>query len=74
MDDWNPEALADKGFYSEKNIEGLIKEKLRFVIPLKRNSSLINYQKIESSDKKTLDGFFKFQGRIIGIILIQLIS
>ncbi len=57
--------IADKGFYSEKNIEELIREQLKFIIPLKRNSSLINYRKIESANKKTLDGFFSFQGRII---------
>ncbi len=57
--------IADKGFYSQKNVERLLDGKLKFIIPLKRNSSLINYQKIESSDKKSFDGFFNFQGRII---------
>ena len=57
--------IADKGFYSQKNLDNLLEEKLKFIIPLKRNSSLINYQKIENSDKKSFDGFFNFQGRII---------
>ena len=57
--------IADKGFYSQKNVERLLDGELKFIIPLKRNSSLINYKKIESSDKKSFDGFFNFQGRII---------
>lgn len=57
--------IVDKGFYSDRNIRMLIKEGLRFIIPLKRNSSLINYEKIVSGDKKGFEGFFSFQGRII---------
>ncbi len=57
--------IADKGFYSQKNIEELIGEQLRFIIPLKRDSSLIDYQKIKDGDKKVFDGFFKFHGRVI---------
>ncbi len=57
--------IADKGFYSKKNTEGLLAEQLRFIIPLKRDSSLIDYQKIENANKKVFNGFFKFQGRII---------
>lgn len=61
----NVVVIADKGFSSKKNIEELLKEKLNFIIPLKRNNTLINYQKIEYADKKDFDGFFKFRGRII---------
>ncbi len=57
--------IADKGFYSRQNVACLLEEGLKFIIPLKRNSSLINYQKIEGSDKKSFDGFFNFQGRVI---------
>jgi len=57
--------ITDKGFYSRKNIEELVKDQLKFIIPLKRNNSLINYHKIEEANKKVFDGFFKFQGRII---------
>jgi len=57
--------VADKGFYSETNIKELIEEELRFIIPLRRNNSLIQYDKIEMSNKKSFAGFFKFQGRII---------
>ena len=57
--------IADKGFYSQKNIEGLLAGQLKFIIPLKRNSSLINYQKIADSDKKSFDGFFIFHNKVI---------
>jgi hypothetical protein len=57
--------IADKGFYSQKNVEELLGEQLKFIIPLKRDSTLIDYKRIEDANKKTFDGFFKFQGRII---------
>lgn len=57
--------IADKGFYSESNIELLKKEQLKFIVPLRRNSSLINYDNIKNGGKETSDGFFKFENRII---------
>jgi len=57
--------VADKGFYSEENIQQLKAEKLRFIIPLRRNNKLICYDNIQSNDKKKFDCFFKFEGRII---------
>ena len=57
--------IADKGFYSQDNVKALLEEGLRFIIPLKRNSSLIDYRKIIESDKKSFEGYFSFQGRII---------
>jgi transposase len=57
--------IADKGFYSEKNIEQLKKENLKFIIPLRRNNKQICYDKIESTEKKSFDSFFKYEGRII---------
>ena len=57
--------IADKGFYSQKNVDELLGEQLRFIIPLKRDSTLISYKKIEVGSKEIFDGFFKFQGRVI---------
>lgn len=57
--------IADKGFYSDQNIKELKKEEIDFIIPLKRNSRLISYDAIRKGDKKALDGFFKFEKRII---------
>jgi hypothetical protein len=57
--------IIDKGFASNGNIEALEKEDLKFIIPLPRNSSLIEYQKIKSGDKSLLDGHFQYEGRYI---------
>ncbi len=57
--------IADKGFYSEKNIEQLKEEQLQFIIPLRRNNKHIRYENIKSADKKNFDCFFKYEGRII---------
>lgn len=57
--------IADKGFYSEKNIAALNKGEIEFIIPLRRNSKHINYEIIKKSDKQALDGFFKYENRII---------
>jgi len=57
--------IIDKGFASNSNIEALEKEGLKFIIPLPRNSSMIDYQKIKSGDKSLLDGHFLYEGRYI---------
>ena len=57
--------IADKGFYSEKNVLQLTDEGLQFILPLRRDSLLINYTPLEDGNKKALDGFFKFEKRII---------
>ena len=55
--------IADKGFYSDNNIRELEEEGLRFIIPLRRTSSLIDYSFI--SNKERLHGYFKFSSRYI---------
>ena len=57
--------IMDKGFASQSNIEELENNGLKFIIPLHRNSSLINYEKIESGNKRQFDGYFKHEGRHI---------
>ena len=57
--------IADKGFYSEKNIEQLKEEQLKFIIPLRRNNEHICYERIKFTDKKNFDSFSKYEGRII---------
>jgi transposase len=57
--------VMDKGFASKSNIEVIENSGLKFIIPLQRNSSLINYTKLESGDKSRLDGFFKYEERFI---------
>lgn len=57
--------IADKGFYSEKNVTQLTEEGLQFILPLKRDSLLIDYSPLEQGNKMALDGFFKFEKRVI---------
>jgi transposase len=57
--------IIDKGFASMSNIEALEKEKLKFIIPLPRNSSLIDYQKVKSPDKRLFEGYFQYEGRYV---------
>jgi len=55
--------IADKGFYSENNLRLLEQEKLRYIIPLRRSSKLIEYNRYESlTHSKNL---FLFEGRVI---------
>ena len=57
--------IIDKGFASISNIEALEKEALKFIIPLPRNSSFINYENVKSGNKRLFEGYFQFEGRYI---------
>lgn len=57
--------IADKGFYSLTNIDLLDKNKLSYLIPLRRNSSLIDYTNINIANKDGFKGYFKFNKRYI---------
>lgn len=57
--------VMDKGFASNSNIEAIENCGLKFIIPLQRNSSFIDYTKLESGDKSRLDGFFKYEERFV---------
>lgn len=57
--------IGDKGFYSEDNVLALEKEDLHYILPLKRNSSLIDYSKIKTGDRRAFDGYFLFEKRAI---------
>ncbi|GCC10758.1 transposase DDE domain protein [archaeon] len=57
--------IGDKGFYSENNVLGLEAEKLHYILPLKRNSSLIDYSMIQKGDRRALDGYFMFEKRTV---------
>lgn len=56
--------IADKGFYSKANIASLQQEGLQYIIPLKRDNSLIQYDNL---DRKKLS-YFKFEERYIWYI------
>jgi len=57
--------VADKGFYSEKNVELLLKEKLRFILPLKRDNTLIDYSLLANNTFKEQSNYFVHEKRII---------
>lgn len=58
--------IADKGFYSEKNIKELDANKLQYIIPLRRNNQLIDFSPLmQANYKKEIKNYFIYQGRII---------
>ena len=57
--------VADKGFGSEANFNMLNESKIKYIIPLKRNSALFDTSKLESGDKASFDGYFMFNERPI---------
>jgi len=58
--------IADRGFYSEKNINELDNNKLQYIIPLRRNNQLIDFSPLKQANyKKEIKNFFIYQGRII---------
>jgi len=57
--------LADKGFYSEKNVTLLLNEKLQFILPLKRDNPLIDYSPLANNTFKEQSNYFVHEKRII---------
>jgi transposase len=55
--------IADKGFFSEENLLFLEKENLNYIVPLRRNSLLIDYNKYENLTKSK--NHFLFEKRVI---------
>lgn len=57
--------VGDKGFYSKSNCEALDEANVRYVLPLKRDSALIDYKPVKVQGKRLFDGHFFFQKRAI---------
>lgn len=57
--------IADKGFYSKKNINTLDDANLNYIIPLQRGSKLIPYPATGANNKKRWTGYFTFNEKII---------
>jgi transposase len=55
--------IGDKGFFSEENLLLLEEENLNYIIPLRRNSLLIDYKRYESLTKSK--NYFLFEKRVI---------
>jgi len=61
----NAVIVADKGFYSKNNIQELDDNKLSYIIPLQRSSSLIDYAALLPLDKRKMSGYFTYAKRTI---------
>lgn len=61
----NSIVIADKGFYSESNIETLENINARYIIPLRRNNTIIDYSPLSDPANNKFDGYFKFQSRFL---------
>jgi len=57
--------VADKGFYSKKNIELLQQGNLKFILPLKRDNTIPDYSLLESNSFKKSDSYFEHEKRFI---------
>jgi transposase len=57
--------VADKGFYSRQNSEALDEAGLHYLLPLRRNSSLIDYSPLDKPHKAGMEGYFKYNNRYI---------
>ncbi len=68
----NATIIADKAFYSETNIKELDSEKLKYILPLKRDSSLIDYSILKANIKEKFEGYFQHEGRFIWYYSIKL--
>jgi transposase len=57
--------IADKGFYSRDNVEMLEKERLQYIVPLRRNNSQIDLSILQQPDFKREIKYFSYPNRII---------
>lgn len=55
--------IGDKGFYSANNLKEL--KGLQYILPLKRNSALIDYGPLRQVGKTGLGGHFLFENRVV---------
>ena len=60
--------IIDKGFYSKKNIEFLEKNNLRYLCPLKRNSTIIHEEYITQLLEKEKAEYFMYENKVIWYI------
>lgn len=57
--------VADKGFFSNANIALLTQKKLQYIIPLRRNSKLIDYTPCNGIGRKSFTNYLRYKDRII---------
>lgn len=61
----NMTVIADKGFGSKDNFAMLEEHQLKYIVPLRRNNSMINREKLKTGNKNNFDGYFLFKERVI---------
>ena len=59
----NTVLIGDKGFHSDTNVDELKKNKIDYVLSLKRNSRYIKYDRIVEGDRKKFDGYLLYHKR-----------
>ena len=52
----NMTVIADKGFGSESNFQMLEENDLQYIVPLRRNNSMIDREKLKTGDRSSFDG------------------
>jgi transposase len=57
--------VGDKGFSSEDNFKEIAAAGIKYIIPLRRNSSEIDYTAFKCGSKSAFSGHFMFKGRPI---------
>jgi transposase len=55
--------IADKGFYSEHNIEKMEEVKIKYLLPLRRNNKAIDYERLKDIERENT--YFKYRDRFI---------
>ena len=61
----NMTVIADKGFGSESNFKMMEENDLKYIVPLRRNNSMIDRTKLKTGDRSSFDGHFMFKNRVI---------
>jgi transposase len=57
--------IADKGFYSMENVKLLKNEKLQFILPLRRDNSIVPYDNLIDNSFKEGENYFEHEKRPI---------
>ena len=58
-------AIADKGFYSKKNVHALSEAGLKYILPLNSNTALVPEDFYASLDPRKFNSVFAYKGRAI---------
>ncbi|HKJ32442.1 MAG TPA: transposase [Balneolales bacterium] len=57
--------IADKGFYSNDNLETMDALSLKYIVPLRRSNSAIDYSIVQKPNNDGFEGYFEYQKRFV---------